>query len=343
MVAPIKTYSLEELETRVKDAGLPSFRTKQIASWLYQKGCSSYDEMTNLPKAVREQFAQAYPLHAPTLLEKQTSVDGSRKYLIEFHDGALAECVGLPSDDGRLTVCISSQSGCAMGCLFCATGKQGLTRNLVPGEFFDQVNIVQNDYNQRVTNIVVMGQGEPFANYDNTLAALRILNAPKLMNIGARHITVSTCGLLKGIESFSNEPEQFTLAISLHAALQETRDYLMPALSNQPLDALRKELAEYANKTNRRFTFEYALMKGINDGEDDLHALIQYCRGLLCHVNLIPLNAIDDSPFKPVARKTMLHWQEQLENSGTAASIRASRGSDISAACGQLAHTHLPS
>ena len=335
---PIKSFSIEELEQCVTDAKLPAFRTKQILSWLYEKGVSSYDEMTNLPKAAREQFAQAYPLYVPKIVDCQVSRDTSRKYLLELHDGALIETVGLPSSDGRLTVCASSQSGCAMGCEFCATGKQGLTRSLQPGEIVDQILVVQKDFDQRVTNVVVMGQGEPFANYDATLAALRILNHPKLLNIGARHITVSTCGIISGIKHFAREPEQFTLAISLHSAIQRTRDKIMPAMANQPLDKLRNTLMTYSQTTGRRFSFEYALMKDINDGSKDLQALIDYTQGLLCHVNLIPLNAIDDSPIKPVGRAKLEKWQSSLEASGTAASIRASRGSDIAAACGQLAY-----
>ena len=196
MMKPIKSFSIEDLESCVKEAKLPSFRAQQILSWLYSKGVSSYDEMTNLPKAAREQFAQTYPLHVPMLLERQISTDESRKYLIKLYDGALVETVGLPSPDGRLTVCASSQSGCSMGCVFCATGKSGLTISLDPGEIVDQVLMVQRDFDQRVTNVVIMGQGEPFANYNNVLAALRILNHQKLLNIGARHITVSTCGIV---------------------------------------------------------------------------------------------------------------------------------------------------
>ena len=225
-----------------------------------------------------------------------------------------------------------------MGCSFCATGKQGLTRNLKPGEFIDQLQAVQHDFEQRITNVVIMGQGEPFANYDATLAALRIMNHPKLLNIGARHITVSTCGIISGIKRFAKEPEQFTLAISLHSAIQRTRDKLMPALENQPLEKLRFALETYAKETGRRFSFEYALMKGLNDSDKDLNALIEYAKGLLCHMNLIPLNEIDDSPIKPVSTSKLESWRNALESSGIPASIRTSRGSDISAACGQLAY-----
>ena len=332
----IKAYSLTGLKQLVSDAGLPSFRASQLAQWLYLKNATSYEEMTNLPSAVRSQFTDAYPLFVPQVEDRQISSDGTVKYLLRFHDGALVETVAMPSLDGRLTVCCSSQSGCAMHCSFCATGRLGLTRSLLPGEIVDQVLIAQDDMNQRVSNIVIMGQGEPFANYVNTLNALRILNDKKLLNIGARHITVSTCGLIPGIERFSEEPEQFTLAISLHSANQQTRDSLMPSCKSYPLDDLKNALSTYIEKTGRRISFEYALMKGINDSDGDLRELIEYCKGLLCHVNIIPLNPIHDSPYKPVSKSVMAHWSEALESVGISTTIRNSRGSDIAGACGQL-------
>lgn len=337
MPTPIKSFSAEQLTNMMTSAGLSTFRAEQMLTWIYAKNAHTYDQMSNIPKVIREQFDLAFPLYIPEILEKRSSVDSSRKYLLRFHDGAVVETVGLPSRDGRLTVCCSSQSGCAMSCAFCATGKAGFHRNLDPGEIVDQVLAVQEDFEQRVTNVVVMGQGEPFMNYDAVMGALRIINHPKLLNVGARHITVSTCGLIDGIERFSEEPEQFTLAVSLHAARQEVRDKLMPALSKQRLGALRKSLVRYAEITGRRFSFEYALMANVNDGAEDLKALIEYCQRLLCHVNLIPLNEVEGSSFKPVGRAVMQEWQEALENAGIVASVRRSRGSDIAGACGQLA------
>lgn len=334
-----KTYSIEGIREIVKQANLPSFRSKQLLEWVYGKGAQSYDEMTNIPQAMREQFAEAYPLSTPTIVDKQVSVDESRKYLLEYFDGIVVETVGLPSRDDRLTVCCSSQAGCAMGCAFCATGKQGLVRDLEAGEIVDQILAVQRDFDKRVTNVVVMGQGEPFANYDAVLGALRIMNNPKLLNIGARHITVSTCGLIDGIQRFAQEPEQFTLAVSLHAARQDVRDDLMPAMKNQRLGALRQALNSYADRTGRRFSFEYALMEGVNDSAEDLDALITYCRRLLCHVNLIPLNEIEGSAFAPASNAKLESWREQLEAANIAVSVRKSRGSDIAGACGQLANS----
>lgn len=340
MSSYFKHLSIEEVESFVLDSGLPRFRVNQILNWVYVKNCASYEDMTNLPKPMREQLSEALPLTKPSLIAKQQSKDGSRKYLLRFEDGVFVETVGLPSEDGRLSVCVSSQAGCAMNCAFCATGKNGLRRSLYPGEIVDQVLAVQDDFNQRVTNVVVMGQGEPFANYDNTLAALRIINHPKYLNIGARHITISTCGLINGINKLAGEPEQFTLAVSLHSAIQETRDAIMPGVAKQPLTELRRALIAYTEKSGRRFSFEYALMDGINSNANDIDALIKYCKGLLCHVNLIPLNEIDDSPFKPVSQKVLSAWKEELEREGIACSIRNSRGSDIAGACGQLAAKH---
>lgn len=341
MAQSIKQLSIVEIHDLFEGLGFPRFRVTQLLDWIYVKGVSSYAEMTNLPKQMRLQLSESYPLNRATIIDKQISKDGSRKYLIEFEDGLLGETVGLPAEDGRLSVCVSSQVGCAMECSFCATGRQGLKRNLYPGEIIDQVLAVQDDFCERVTNVVVMGQGEPFANYDNMIESLKILNDEKLLNIGARHITISTCGIISGIEKLSNENEQFTLAVSLHAARQPLRDSIMPGVKNQSLEDLRKALTAYAEKTHRRFSFEYALMKDINDSQEDLESLISYCKPLLCHVNLIPLNEIDDSPYKPVSKKIMNSWQHALESKGIACSIRNSRGSDIAGACGQLAAKHI--
>lgn len=338
MSKPIKDFSIDELQTLVDEAKLSSFRALQILTWIYGRGVHAYDEMTDLPQVIRQQFELAFPLYEPAILEKQTSVDGSRKYVVRFYDGAIAETVAMPSRDGRLSVCCSSQAGCGMACAFCATGQAGLERSLAPGEIVDQVLIAAEDFGERVTNVVIMGQGEPFANYDNVMAALRIMNHPKMLNIGARHITLSTCGIVEGIERLAMEPEQFTLAVSLHSARQEIRDKIMPAMKKERLGALRQALEAYTLQTGRRFSFEYALMDGVNDSQEDLDELVNYCRRMLCHVNLIPLNEIPDSHYQPVCAGTMQAWQQRLEEEGIAASIRKSRGQDIAGACGQLAH-----
>lgn len=335
-ITPIKDYSLNQLSELLKEYGQPAFRAGQIAQWLYQTGVSSFDEMTNLPKKLRESLAAEHPLYQPSIIDKQISQDGTRKYLLSFHDGCLAETVGIPSHDGRLTVCFSTQIGCAMGCVFCATGREGFTRNLSVGEIIDQVLIVQDDFGKRVTNLVGMGQGEPFLNYDAVVAALEILNSKKGLEIGARKITISTCGIIKGIERFSQVKEQYTLAISLHAARQSVCDLIMPHASSNPLPQLRKALDKYLGKTNRRVTLEYTLISGINDSEEDLAALLSFADGLLCHINLIQLNTVPGSPFQPSSTEITEHWKAAAEQRGFETTIRISKGSDIFGACGQL-------
>lgn len=337
MDKPIKAYALAELPNLMKELGQPSFRAGQLAQWLYVHHASSYNDMTNLPVALRNTLAERAPLYGSSIVRKDVSTDGTRKYLVEFHDGVCVETVAIPSRSGdRLTVCFSTQAGCPMACAFCATGKEGLTRNLLPGEIVDQVLLAQEDMGKRVTNVVGMGQGEPFLNYDNTLAALRILNNSKGIAIGARHISVSTCGVLPGISRFSEEPEQFTLAVSLHAARQSVRDKLMPKTAGFPLEELKAVLERYTDRTNRRVTLEYIMINGVNDSERDLAALEAFCQGLLCHVNLIPINTVEGSAFQPSPRATIDHWRAHIQAHGTEATLRDSRGADISGACGQL-------
>jgi len=332
----IKALGPSGLERLVALGGQPPFRAKQLTKWLYQRGVVSYDEMTDLPAKWRAELEDSVPLTTPQLVTRQVSEsDGTRKYLWRLADGVTVESVGLPTTD-RLTVCFSTQAGCAMGCAFCATGTSGLTRDLAPGEMVDQVRLVGEDFGIRVTNAVAMGQGEPFANYESSLDALRLMNSSDGLNIGARHLTVSTCGLIAGIRRFASEPEQFTLAISLHSAVQATRDKLMPGVRGTPLAHLRDEVARYADTTGRRPSFEYALIEGVNDSAEELDALIEFARGLLCHVNLIPINPVPGSPMRRGSRASASAFAKALIASGTEASIRTERGADIDAACGQL-------
>ena len=336
----IQSFNLSEIPSLLEGLGQPRFRAKQLTSWLYQRGAHSYDEMTNLPKALREVLTAEYPLIEPKVVNKQVSHDGTRKYA----DGAKVEAVGIPSFEKKetkdepkhLTVCFSTQAGCAMGCTFCATGHEGLTRNLSSAEMVCQIIAVQQDFGCRVTNLVSMGQGEPFQNYQATMEALRFANGKDGLEIGARHITVSTCGILQGIEKLSNEPEQFTLAVSLHSALQDVRNEIMPRCSNIALPQLKKALCTYVKKTGRRVSFEYLLIKGVTDTEENLAALIDFCDGLLCHVNLLSVNEVDGSPYKPSSPATQQQWVKELKSAGKEATIRNSRGSDIDGACGQL-------
>ncbi len=336
----IKSLNHHELELLMKDLGQPRFRVKQLEEWLYLRDCEIISEMDNLPKSLRDQLDRDFFIGTLKLVTRQVSQDGTRKYLFEIPNGARVETVGIPSPDGdRLTVCFSSQAGCPMGCSFCATGRAGFVCNLTSGEMYDQVRYVARDFEMRVTNVVCMGQGEPFLNYDAVITALRRMNSKTGMGIGARHITVSTCGLLEGIRRFSQEPEQFTLAVSLHAAIQKTRNALMPGVSNVSLEELRHALKDYGETTKRRPSLEYAPIKGVNDDDEHIDALVSFCKGMLCHVNLIPLNPItsgqeDEGMMVPSDR--VAHISRELEARGIENSIRNSRGKDIDGACGQL-------
>jgi 23S rRNA (adenine2503-C2)-methyltransferase len=269
------------------------------------------------------------------VLQRQESGDGTRKYLLELADGVTVETVGLPSGN-RLTVCFSTQAGCAMGCSFCATGASGLTRDLSPGEMVDQLNVVAADFGRRVSNAVAMGQGEPLANYDNVLAALRLINSEQGVGIGGRHITISTCGLVAGIRRLASEPEQFTLAVSLHSAVQETRDRLMPGVRAISLAGLRQALVDYSGATGRRPSLEYALVANVNDSPAELEALVDYCRGMLVHVNLIAINPVAGTGMGRPGGERIRGFHSALTDAGIEVSIRTERGTDIDAACGQL-------
>jgi 23S rRNA (adenine2503-C2)-methyltransferase len=331
----IKSLGREGLGRAVHELGQSPWRASQIARWLYQRGVASFAEMTDLPAALRDELTASYSLGFPVMADRRVSSDGTRKYLLEMADGVAVEAVGLPAD-GRLTVCFSTQAGCAMGCSFCATGRAGLVRSLTCGEIVDQVTFVARDFGERVTNAVAMGQGEPFANYEAVLEALRFMNAKDGLAIGARHLTVSTCGLLPGIRTFATEPEQFTLAVSLHSAVQRTRDRLMPGVRTYRVRDLRDALADYSSATGRRPTLEYALIAGENDSPKELAALVEWCRGLLCHVNLIPVNPIEGSGLARPTDSVARTFRETLGRAGVEASVRTERGADIDAACGQL-------
>ena len=331
----IKALDRVGLEALVADLQQPRFRAGQIERWLYERGADSYAQMTDLPAGLRETLAIRLALPVPEILERQESADGTRKYLVVLAGGVAVEVVGLPSGE-RLTVCFSTQAGCAMGCTFCATGIGGLSRDLGPGEMVDQVRLVAHDFGRRVTNAVAMGQGEPFANYDATLGGLRFMNAESGLGIGARHLTVSTCGLVTGISRLAQEPEQFTLAVSLHSAIQETRDRLMPGVRAQSLPVLREALIDYADKTRRRPSLEYALISGVNDGTAELKALVAFSRGMLIHVNLIAINPVAESGFDRAPAERLVAFEHALRDAGMEVSVRTERGSDIDAACGQL-------
>ena len=324
-----------QLQELMSELGQPAFRVKQIEEWVWRKYVSSLDELGNLPKTLRHALQDRVTLDSAEEIARQLSADGSRKYLLRFPDGVSVECVGMPSK-GKLTACASSQAGCGIGCAFCATGMFGLTRSLSAGEIYEQVMHVRDDFGRRVTSVVLMGQGEPFANYTETLAALRRLNSPDGAGIGARHLTVSTCGIIPMIKRFANEPEQFTLAVSLHSAVQRTRDMLMPGVKKYSLIHLYDIMNEYVNKTGRRPSYEFALIRGVNDSDNEIAALCDFCRDNLAHVNLIMLNEVKGSKFQPSTNERAREFVRRLTSVGVEATIRDSRGSDIDAACGQL-------
>lgn len=321
----------------------PAYRTGQLLRWLYRHAADSYADMTDIPGELRTTLARQLPLARPLLVDRAVSrVDDTRRYLWRLPDGATVESVGLPAS-GRLTVCFSTQAGCAMGCSFCATGEDGLVRDLSPGEMAEQVRLVAEDFGTRASNAVAMGQGEPFANYDASLGGLRLMSDPDALGIGARHLTVSTCGLVSGIDRFASEPEQFTLAVSLHSALQPTRDQLMPAMRTQGLPRLREALSGYSTRTRRRVSLEYTLISGVNDSDAELDALVGFCAGLLCHVNLMPVNPADSQRYTRPPAERVSRFLEALAAAGVQATLRSERGGDINAACGQLSQRHARS
>lgn len=340
MAQSIKDLSLEQLKELMGKIGQPKYRADQVYEWLHTHNVSSYDEMTNVPKALRSALVEKYPMKAPVIKEARESKDGSVKFLVEFPDGAIAETVAITdaTDEGnRVTICVSSQAGCAMECVFCATGRQGFTRNLESDEIVAQVVLAGKALDTRVSNVVFMGQGEPFLNYDNMMNALERLNKDKGLGIGARHITVSTAGIVDGIYDFSEEPEQFRLAVSLHSADQTTRNMLMPRLSGQPLHSLKKALSYYCENKGRRITIEYMLLDGINDDDEQLGKLVEFCKGLNTHVNVLEFNPVKAAELKPTPRKRVQEWLQLLQEKGITASLRKSKGKDVAGACGQLA------
>ncbi len=339
MSSSIKSLSIDELVDIVESYGQPKFRAKQIHEWIHKHNVTSYEEMTNVPKALREKLAEQFPMSVEKILEKAESSDGSRKYLIELFDGLVVEAVGITDgndDDARLTVCISSQVGCSMDCSFCATGKQGLSRNLSADEIVSQVSLVGKDFGSRVDNVVLMGQGEPFQNYEAVIEAVKRINSDEGLNIGARHITISTSGIEDGIYRLSEEPEQFRLAVSLHSADQSTRNRLMPRLSGQPLRKLKQALTYYCEEKGRRITIEYMLLRDINDSDEQLTKLIDFCEGLNVHINLLTYNSVPGTGYKPSDTQTLLKWEKEISSSGIPVSVRQSKGTDIAGACGQL-------
>jgi len=331
----IKSKTLGEMEQLFKDLGQPAFRAKQVYAWLH-KGVRSYGEMTNLPKALRETLEQNYPILAPTPVRKQESQkDGTIKYLWELSDGNCVETVLMRYHYGN-TVCISTEVGCRMGCAFCASTLGGLVRRLEPFEMLDQVLFTQVDSGLPVSHIVLMGIGEPLDNFDNVIRFLELVNSPEGMNISMRHISLSTCGLVPGIDKLAEKKLQLTLSVSLHAPTDEIRNTIMPVNEAYDTETLLQACRRYYEKTGRRISFEYAMINGVNDTEESAKTLLKRLKGLPAHMNLIPLNHVEESPLKPSTRQAVMRFQQILEQGGVPATVRRTLGGDIDASCGQL-------
>jgi 23S rRNA (adenine2503-C2)-methyltransferase len=338
--------NLQQIERQLLDLGQPAYRARQIWDWLYRQYASNIVQMKNLPRGLREELDGIYTLNILSPVIRQESRDAqTEKVLFKLQDGQLVETV-LMKYDRRRTLCISTQAGCAMGCVFCATGQMGFFRHLQVGEIVAQVLYYArqlSEEGERVTNIVLMGMGEPLHNYDNTIEALDILMDDAGFNLGARKITISTVGLVPAIRKFADEQRQVGLAVSLHAATDEERERLIPVANRWPLEQLMEACDYYIEKTGRRLTFEWALIQNENDTREQAQALGELLEGKLCHVNLIPLNPTKGYPGGPSARERVEAFQDELASFGISSSVRVRRGIDIQAGCGQLRDRHTSS
>ena len=329
----LKSMTPEELEAYFKELGQPKFRAIQVFRWLH-RGAESFDEMTNLPKDLRERLKGSCVLTVPRVERKQVSkLDGTIKYLWRLGDGNCVETVLMRYKHGN-TVCVSSQVGCNMGCVFCASTLGGKVRNLTPAEILDQVIFTEKDSGEAISNIVMMGIGEPLDNFDHVLRFLALVNHPDGVNIGMRHISLSTCGLVKQIDKLAQLGLQLTLSVSLHAPDDETRSRLMPVNRAVGVDVLMETCRRYFETTGRRISYEYAVIDGVNDGDEQADRLAELLKGQPGHVNLIPLNNVAESPLRPSRR--VRQFQQRLEGHGVTATVRRKLGGDIDASCGQL-------
>lgn len=338
MKPSIYSMRLEDLQSWVEQQGEKPFRATQIFEWLYKKRVTSFEDMTNIPKALRERLAEHFVITTLKTLVQQTSKDGTMKFLFELHDGYSIETVLMRHDYGN-SICVTTQVGCRIGCTFCASTLGGLKRNLQAGEIVAQVVKVQkalDETNERVSSIVVMGIGEPFDNYDELIKFLKIVNHPKGLHIGARHITVSTSGIIPKIYKFANENMQINFAISLHAPNTELRSKLMPINRAYKLPELMEAVRYYIEKTGRRVTFEYGLFGGVNDQIEHAEELAELIKGLKCHVNLIPVNYVPERNYVRTPREQIFAFEKTLKKHGINVTIRREQGHDIDAACGQL-------
>lgn len=332
----IKSYFLSELEEEFKtELNLPKFRAKQVYKWL-TAGVSSFDEMTDLSKELRNKLSNIYYISVANIEKKLVSgYDETVKYLFEFNDGEFVESVVMKYHHGY-TICISTQVGCKMGCTFCATGRSGFSRNLQASEMLSQIQAAQEDLKIRISNIVLMGMGEPLDNYDNVVRFLRIVSSEDSLNIGMRHISLSTCGLVNRIYDLEKEQLPLTLSVSLHAPNNKVRSQTMPVNKRFPIEELLKACRFYAGSTGRRISFEYAMIDGVNDSDECARELAKRLKGMLCHVNLIPVNSVDGTGYMKSKIERQKAFINILASYGITATVRRTLGSDINASCGQL-------
>lgn len=336
----IKNYNLPELKEEFISIGEKPFRAEQVFKWIYEQNATSFDEMTNLSLELREKLKENYTLNAFKILKKQKSADGTIKYLFDVLDGNGVETVLMKYHHGY-SLCVSSQIGCKMGCKFCASTGIPFIRNLSSGEIVEELLAVQRDENIKISNVVFMGIGEPLDNYENVVNAIRILNNQKGLSIGARHISISTSGLVPKIYKLAEENIQCTLSISLHATTDEKRSSMMPVNNRYNIQELLQACKDYIAKTNRRISFEYALAKDNNDNLEDAKRLVKLLKGMLCHVNLISINKIENGNYTKSSNENILKFRDYLNDHGIVATVRRELGSDIDAACGQLRRKSL--
>lgn len=337
----IKSMTLKELEALMAQMGEAKFRAKQIFGWLHEKQVSSFSQMTNLSRTLQAKLEAETKIGGVTMVERLLSKeDGTRKYLFALENGSVIESVLMQYDYGN-TVCVSTQAGCRMGCKFCASTLDGVERSLTPSEMLSQVYEIQKDLGRRISGVVLMGSGEPLDNYENVLRFLRLLNDPLGQNMGQRHMTLSTCGLIEKMYDLAEEDLQITLAVSLHAPNDEIRRQIMPVAKANPMDRLLKACVDYANHTKRRITFEYALIQGVNDSDACARELGAKLHGMLCHVNLIPMNPVKERNFTKSSAAQVQRFAQLVQQSGVETTIRRRLGSDIDAACGQLRRKYM--
>lgn len=337
----IKSMSLNELEEVVVSLDEKKFRAKQLYSWIHEKKAASFDDMSNIPKSLKEKLLDDYSFTTLKIAKVfESKIDGTCKYLFELPDGNIIESVFMKYKHGN-SVCISSQVGCRMGCRFCASTIGGVERNLLPSEMLEQIYRIEEHKGEKVSNIVIMGSGEPFDNFDNVIRFLDLISNENGLNISQRNITVSTCGIVPKIYELADMQYQITLAISLHASNQDKRKELMPIANKYSIDELIKACKYYFDKTGRRLTFEYSLVAGVNDSYEDAAELSKLLEGINCHVNLIPVNPISERDYKQSDKDAVLKFKNKLEKKIRNVTIRREMGRDINGACGQLRRSYI--